>query len=293
MAIEDKIKCYRDKINDMLKFYMKGKDSKVDKIYEVAKYSLISGGKRIRPVLMLLVGEMFGVSKDKLMPFACALEMIHTYSLIHDDLPAMDNDDYRRGHLTNHKVYGEAMAILSGDALLNKAYEIMLDESLNGGRESILAAKEIANSAGMDGMIGGQVKDLEIVGKVVSADELEYVHKLKTGCLIKASVMAAAHLANATHEEKSSLDRFSQKLGLAFQIKDDILDVIGDKKSLGKSVGKDKEESKTTYVSVYGLNQAMLYLEDTTNDAIASLRIFGDEAKDLVAMAEYLLNRKY
>lgn len=296
MTIEEKICYFRDKINDRLSSYMRDESS----IYDAARYSLLSGGKRIRPILAILSGKVFEVSEESIIPFACALEMIHTYSLIHDDLPAMDNDDYRRGRLTNHKVYGEAMAILAGDALLNKAYEVMLDEIAirTHDKDACLnVAKDIARGAGIDGMIAGQVMDLTMTSREDSdgldKEMLDGVHKLKTGCLIKASVMIGAHLGYAKDEERQALLDFSNKLGLAFQIKDDILDVIGSKESLGKSVGKDEKYNKLTYVSVYGLDGAVACLENVTKEAIEALDVFGNRAQDLVAMAEYLLNRTY
>lgn len=296
MTIEEKICYYRDEINDRLSSYMKDKSS----IYDAARYSLLSGGKRIRPILAILSGEVFEVSKESIMPFACALEMIHTYSLIHDDLPAMDNDDYRRGRLTNHKVYGEAMAILAGDALLNKAYEVMLDEIVVRTKDKdvcLNVARDIARGAGIDGMIAGQVMDLAMTTKeesgIQNKEMLDSIHKLKTGCLIKASVMMGAHLGYARDEERQALLDFSNKLGLAFQIKDDVLDVIGSKESLGKSVGKDEKYNKLTYVSVYGLDGAVAGLENVTKEAIEALDVFGNRAQDLVAMAKYLLKRTY
>lgn len=297
MTIEEKIGYYRDKVNDSLGKYMNGDGS----IYDAARYSLLSGGKRIRPILALLSGKVFKVSEDSIMPFACALEMIHTYSLIHDDLPSMDNDTYRRGRLTNHKVYGEAMAILAGDALLNKAYEIMINEivaRVDDMSECLSVAKDIARGAGIEGMIAGQVMDLEMSFSEQLKDEknqekLCRMHTLKTGCLINASVMMGAHLGGARDVEKQALFNFSNKLGLAFQIKDDILDVTGSRESLGKSIGKDEKEHKLTYVSVYGLDKATAYLEEITKEAIVALDVFGDRSSDLVSMAKYLLERTY
>lgn len=297
MALEDKIVYYRDKVNDRLCSYMQGDSS----VYDAARYSLLSGGKRIRPVLALLSGEVFGVSEERIIPFACALEMIHTYSLIHDDLPAMDNDDYRRGRLSNHKVYGEAMAILAGDALLNRAYEIMLNEMViraDDRIECLSVVMDIAKGAGIEGMIAGQAMDMEMSFKdqslgMLSEENLYSVHTLKTGCLINASVMIGARLGNAVDVERQALFDFSNKLGLAFQIKDDILDVTGSKESLGKSVGKDYKYHKLTYVSVYGLDKAIANLNETTKEAIMALDVFGDRASDLVSVAEYLLKRTH
>ena len=197
-------------------------------VYDAMRYSLLAGGKRLRPVLMLAVCEMLGGKAEDVVPYACAIEMIHTYSLIHDDLPAMDNDDYRRGRLTNHKVYGEAIAILAGDGLLNLAFETMLMHAENYGsdlKRHVQAMKIIANASGVSGMIGGQVVDIEAEGRDISTELLEYLHRHKTGALIKAPVIAAAVLCGADETSVKCLESYAEKIGLAFQIKDDILDV--------------------------------------------------------------------
>jgi geranylgeranyl diphosphate synthase, type II len=281
-------------INSALDVYVFEKDSLERTIYRAMRYSLTAGGKRLRPVLALAVCDIFEGDINEVMPYACAIEMIHTYSLIHDDLPAMDNDDYRRGRLTNHKVFGDAIAILAGDALLNYAFEIMLNfslENIGAAQNKMKAMQIIAKASGVSGMIGGQVVDIEAEGKIISGSELQYMHKCKTGALIKAPVMASAVLNNATKSESDALEVFSENLGLAFQIKDDILDVEGNSDVMGKPAGSDAENKKSTFVTLYGLNESKKLLKDTTNIAINSLDIFGEKAGFLKKLSEYLLVR--
>ncbi|MCX8129031.1 MAG: polyprenyl synthetase family protein [Clostridia bacterium] len=263
-------------------------------IYEAMKYSLLAGGKRLRPVLALAVCELLDGKMENVLPFACAVEMIHTYSLIHDDLPAMDNDEYRRGRLTNHKVFGEAAAILAGDALLNYAFELMTESPSKD--ENILYAKIkamniIAKSSGSSGMIGGQVVDLESEGKSIGADTLEYMHRCKTGALIKAPVIASAILCNADKSEMDSLEKYAEHIGLAFQIKDDILDVEGDFNAMGKEAGSDMQNQKSTFITIYGLDESKRMLQRITDEAIESISIFGEKAIYLKQLAKYLISR--
>ncbi len=296
MNFEEKFELYRSYINKNLENYLKDEECAENKIYKAVRYSLLSNGKRIRPILMLATGDIFGVKKEDIMPFACALEMIHTYSLIHDDLPAMDNDDYRRGKLTNHKVNGEAMAILSGDALLNSAVELMLSEVINKMPDNytrLLAMNYIMNASGIKGMIAGQVLDIEFSDKNISLAMLEYMHSRKTGCLINASIMAGAYLGKAKSQEMDSLNKFSRNLGMAFQIKDDILDVVGSREEIGKSVGSDANNRKSTFVSVLGLEKSEMILKERTKDAIKNLDMFENRAEFLKEMARYLLKRTH
>ena len=296
MTFEEKLEFYTSYINKNLDGYIKDLDCVENTIYKAVRYSLLSNGKRIRPILALATGEMFEAKKEDVLPFACAIEMIHTYSLIHDDLPAMDNDDYRRGRLTNHKVYGEGIAVLAGDALLNSAFELMSNQIINkipDNYRELLAMNYIVNSSGINGMIAGQVIDIESQGKDISLAMLEYMHKKKTGCLISASILAGAHIGKANSEEIESLNKFSQNLGIAFQIKDDILDVIGNKEKMGKDTGKDKENNKATFVSVLGLEKSISALKQTTKEAIRNLDIFGKRAEFLVDMSNYLLKRTF
>ncbi|HEX9061700.1 MAG TPA: farnesyl diphosphate synthase, partial [Clostridia bacterium] len=233
---------------------------------------------------------------EDILPFACAVEMIHTYSLIHDDLPAMDNDDYRRGRLTNHKVYGEAIAILAGDALLNLAFETMINHiarKTSNILSGVKAMQVISDASGAAGMIGGQVVDLENEDKEISGDLLRYMHSRKTGALIKAPVMAAAIVCNANPEQMEYLKVFSEKIGLSFQIKDDILDIEGDFDTLGKSIGSDIANNKSTFVSLYGLNESKALLRSTTQEGINAIESFGEKAEFLKELAEYLINRSH
>lgn len=277
-------------IDENLEKYTDKKDNAQSKIYEAMNYSLMAGGKRLRPVIMLLSTEMCGGAEEKVLPVACALEMIHTYSLIHDDLPAMDNDDLRRGKPTNHIVYGEAMAILAGDALLNKAMETALVS--NAEPEVLLkAVKVLFNSSGTEGMIGGQVIDIK--NSVMTEDELLNLHLLKTGAIIRSAGVVGAILAGASEEEITAVDNFCMNLGIAFQIQDDILDVKGSEETLGKPVGSDKDNNKTTYVTLFGIEKSEALVEEYTKKAIkAIVDCFGEKSKNLVDLAEYLINRK-
>lgn len=261
---------------------------------KAALYSLLGGGKRIRPVLLLAVSDMLGARQDEAMPFACALEMIHTYSLIHDDLPCMDDDDLRRGRPTCHKAFGEAMAVLAGDALLNRAFEVMLEAANPNRPGTIEAARVIARAAGSQGMIGGQALDLEAEGRMISLGELRTLHRMKTGALLKAPVLAAAALAGTSAAIAGQLAGYAEAIGLAFQIQDDILDATSDSKTLGKSTGKDERDSKPTYASIFGLEAARGYLDEAIRDARAALEnllITGIDTGFLQDLTDFLLVR--
>ena len=265
-------------------------------IFESMEYSLFAGGKRLRPILLLAACEFVGGDKTMAMPYACALEMIHTYSLIHDDLPAMDNDDYRRGKLTNHKVYGEGMAILAGDGLLNLAYETMLNttKDVTGVPERrIQAMAEIAQASGVHGMIGGQVVDLLSENKKIDGDTLYFIHFHKTAALIIASIRAGAILGGASEKELSALTRYGECIGFGFQITDDILDLVGDEKKLGKKVGSDLQNQKSTYPSLYGLEASKSKVVALLNDSIEALEPFGPRAQFLLELADYLVKREF
>ena len=262
-------------------------------IYKAMNYSLLSGGKRLRPVLLIGAYEIFRDDIHKALPFACAIEMIHTYSLIHDDLPAMDNDDYRRGKLSNHKKFGEANAILAGDALLNKAFETGLEAAINSNSENALKAlKIIAESSGTEGMIGGQVTDMGGAANISSIEDLKYMYSLKTGAIIKSSVKAGAILAGASQEETKALEIYAEKIGIAFQIEDDILDIVSTREKLGKSIGSDASNNKTTYLTFKGMEEARNDVESLTTEAVESLSIFGDMAEHLIELAKYLTSRE-
>lgn len=256
-------------------------------------YSLEAGGKRIRPVLLLNTYALYKEDYKKAMPIAAAIEMIHTYSLIHDDLPAMDNDDLRRGKPTNHKIFGEAIAILAGDALLNEAMNIMFEYSLKNGENALKACYTIAKAAGVDGMIGGQVVDILSEDKSISPDELYYMHKKKTGALIKASILAGAILGSATSTDIELLGEYGDNLGLAFQIKDDILDVEGDTTTLGKKTKSDEDNHKTTFVKVYGIDKCNELCTEMTNKCFDILNKIKKNTDNLKEITMFLLNRNY
>lgn len=264
----------------------------ISKIDDAMAYSLLAGGKRIRPVLLMATAEALGVKGYNYLPVACGLEMIHTYSLIHDDLPCMDDDDYRRGRLTNHKVFGEAMAVLAGDGLLTLAFEVMLEQKNVDPRVLIETVREMAMCAGNFGMVGGQGLDLENEGKSISAEELRKMHAGKTGALFIAAVRGGAHLAGANEQELLALTKFADLLGLAFQITDDILDVEGTTEDLGKPVGSDEKNHKSTYVSLYGLEAAKALAEKTVAEALECLEMFGENAEALREITRLMCSRK-
>lgn len=245
------------------------------KLEESMQYSLDAGGKRIRPVLVLLTLEVLNENYKKGLQTALALEMIHTYSLIHDDLPAMDNDDFRRGKLTNHKVYGEWKAILAGDALLTKAFELIANDKNLEAETKVKVISRLAHDSGNLGMVGGQTLDMDSENTPIELHTLEQIHKAKTGALLKFSILSAADIANVNDETLNTLDCFSEHLGLMFQIKDDLLDVYGDEKKLGKKVGSDVENHKSTYVSLLGKSgseEKLKYHKDAAIDAINQLK---------------------
>lgn len=256
-------------------------------LIEAIKYSVKAGGKRIRPVLMIETAKLLGVSVEDIMPFAISIELIHTYSLIHDDLPAMDNDDYRRGKLTNHKVYGEAMAILAGDALLNLAYETMLRASLSINKMN--ATRLISRFAGYTGMIGGQATDVRYEGKPLDEEVLKFIHANKTGKLLTASVLAPSCIAGDAYID--NLRQYGENLGMLFQVTDDILDATSTTDVLGKTVLKDAKSNKLTFVSIYGVEKAKQLAVNYYNNAINSIKnVSGNDF--LLGLAEYVLQRK-
>lgn len=283
----------RESLNDYLKNYFNDKGNYNKIIYDSASYSLNIGGKRIRPILMILSYSMYKNNWKNILPVAAAMEMIHTYSLIHDDLPAMDNDDLRRGMPTNHKKYGEAIAILAGDTLLNEAMSLMMSFALKNGENALKAAIEIAEAAGPEGMIGGQVVDIVSEGKKVSKDVLNYMHLKKTGELIRASVVVGAMLAGANEDDKNKLNEFGQKLGLVFQIKDDILDVEGNVNKLGKNTLSDENNDKTNFISLYGLEYCKIECKKLTENCIDILKTLSVDASDLIKLTYELLDREY
>lgn len=286
---------YVEMVNEYLVDYLPRIDSKSSTLYDSMKYSLTAGGKRLRSVLVLAACEFAGGKAQAALPYACAMEYIHTYSLIHDDLPAMDNDDLRRGRPTNHIVYGDGMAILAGDGLLNSAYEVMNKDllmyldNLDELKKRINASYTISKAAGVRGMVAGQVSDIEAENKPCSNEMLEYIHLNKTGALITASIRAGLYLGGADEEMMSNMTEYAENMGLAYQIADDILDVIGSEEELGKKTGADQLMEKTTYVTLNGLETSKAKLRELTQKAVDAIADYYDNAeffRDLVLMLE-------
>jgi len=267
-------------------------------LHKAIQYSLLAGGKRIRPILSMAAFEAIGGRGDKILPFACALEMIHTYSLIHDDLPALDNDDYRRGKPTCHKVFGESIGILAGDALLTEAFKLMTDRaiqefSIRDGGSILDVINEVAQAAGMSGMVGGQVLDIESEGKEVDFPTLQYIHTHKTGALILVSVRVGAKLGGASEETLKALTHYGERIGLAFQIADDILNVEGKAALLGKKTGSDLSRGKATYPVLLGLEESKRRAKELVELAVKAIESFGPEAEPLREIAWFILSREY
>ena len=280
---------YREKIETALGALIPADRSVV---CDAMQYSLCAGGKRIRPALVLEFCRVCGGVPETALPYACALEMIHTYSLIHDDLPCMDDDDLRRGRPSCHKQFGEANALLAGDALLTHAFYVLLGASLPA-EHNVRAGRLLAQLAGFDGMIGGQVMDLENETRQIDADRLQKTDACKTGALIQAACRLGCIAAGADETKEQAAALYAQKIGLAFQIVDDILDVTADEQQLGKPVGSDDAQGKQTYVTLYGLRKAKDTAAALTEEAKAALRVFGGEAENLLALADNLLERKF
>src|SRR5216683_903261 len=258
-------------VNEWLDRFVPSETTPPEELHRAMRYSLLAGGKRLRPVLTLATGEALGADTDDLMPAACAIEMIHTYSLIHDDLPAMDNDDLRRGRPTCHKVFGEAVAILAGDALLTQAFRVLASDAPNRNAErQVRVIREVATAAGtVDALIGGQMADIESEGKKVDATMLEYIHRSKTGAMITASVVVGGLIVGANEDQIDKLRKYGQRIGLAFQIADDILDVTSTSEQLGKTPGKDQAANKATYPAVHGIEASELRARELVDEAVA------------------------
>jgi geranylgeranyl diphosphate synthase, type II len=262
-------------------------------IHEAMRYSTFAGGKRLRPALVITTGEVFGAPENALLPAACALEMIHTYSLIHDDLPAMDNDDLRRGRPTNHKVYGEAMAILAGDALLTQAFITLTNLEGVSAETKVRLIAEVAQAAGtVNALIGGQVLDIQNEGRSVTAEELDAIHRAKTGALIRCCVRVGAIIGGASESELEQLTQYAEKAGLAFQVADDVLDATATSEELGKTAGKDEAAQKATYVSLYGIETARQRAAQLCQEAISAVQSIGRETTQLEAIAQFIIERK-
>lgn len=288
---------YREFVEEHLTDFLPEIDHKSITLYESMKYSLTAGGKRIRPCLLLAACEFAGGDIYSALPYACALEYIHTYSLIHDDLPAMDNDDYRRGKLTNHKVFGDAIAVLAGDGLLNTAFEAMGKDMLlyfddaDMLKRRIRASYEISKGAGVKGMVAGQVADVESENKSISIEMLEYIHLNKTGALIRAAILAGAYIGGAKQEMIKDLEKYAENLGLLFQVTDDILDVTGTSEEMGKTIGKDAQQHKSTYVTIFGLEEAKNKANELAESAKAALAKYYDNAEIFNQLVDDILVR--
>ena len=263
-----------------------------EKLRESMAYSLMAGGKRMRPILLMAAADAVGADGKRFLSVACALEMIHTYSLIHDDLPAMDNDDYRRGRLTNHKVYGDGIAILAGDALLTLAFSVILRQKDVPSERLLCVVDEISRAAGAEGMVGGQVLDLRAENQNISIQDLRRIHMGKTGALFRAALRSGAILGGASAQQLDALTLYAEHFGLTFQITDDILDVVGNAAMIGKPVGSDEKNHKSTYVTLTSLDQARELAQSAAAEAVGALRSFGDEASFLRQLVIHLVARE-
>ena len=294
MEFKEELRKYQNEIEEELQKYIR-KDACPERgLNESIEYSLMAGGKRLRPILILATYKLFRQDTEKCMPFATAIEMIHNFSLIHDDLPGIDNDDFRHGKLTNHKKFNEATAILAGDALLNQAYMLISNNLIDTENTDELKLKiQVFNeiSVAIDRMIAGEYVDTEFEGKDISLKYLEYNYNNKTGALLKLCVRTGAILANAPNEDLNKLTNYAEKIGLAFQIKDDILSVEGNELITGKPVGNDEARGKCTYISKYGLEEAKNVLKELINDAVEITESYGEKAEFLKELALYIMNR--
>jgi len=282
-------------IDEALERYLPGEDNYPPVIFKAVRYSLFAGGKRMRPILCMASAEAVGSNVESILPVACSLELIHTYSLIHDDLPAIDDDDYRRGRLTSHKVFGEDIAILAGDALLTEAFRLMSERTLMDKipPEKLLAViHDVAEAAGYFGMVGGQVVDVQSEGKEVDSEVLNYIHTRKTGAMITVAVKAGALLSNAGEVELNALISYGRHVGLAFQIADDILNVEGDKVLLGKGTGSDAKRGKVTYPALMGLDASRKKATDLVESALSAIKNFDHRAEPLRMIAGYIVERR-
>ena len=293
MNLKSYLQSRQQMIDRALDGYLPKENVRPATIHKAMRYSLFAGGKRLRPILTLATAEACGGKIGNALPLACAMECIHTYSLVHDDLPSMDNDDFRRGRPTCHKVFGEGIAVLAGDALLTIAFEIVSHATPPHRYEPFTLLREVAVAAGSRKLIAGQVADLEAEGKKVGFDDLRYIHQNKTAAILTASLCLGAMSANATAKELGAIAKFGRALGLAFQVIDDILDVTQTSEKLGKSAGKDVAAHKATYPALIGLEKSRGEAKKLTKQAHDALSIFGKRADTLHALANYLLEREY
>jgi len=295
MNHNERFSTYQKTINAYLDKLVPEKGCLYDSIFKAMRYSLLDAGKRIRPILVLEFARLCGVAEEQALPYACALEMIHTYSLIHDDLPCMDDDDLRRGRPTSHIIFGEATATLAGDALLNKAFEVVSNAAVNGtvpAENALRAIKALSDASGADGMIGGQIIDMEGESRTLSIDELRTLHRLKTGALIRAGAEIPCMLAGALEAQYRAAIAYTEAIGLAFQMQDDILDVEGDAALLGKATGADAACGKSTFVNLLGLERCKEMVMELTQNAIDALDVF-DDPDFLIWLAELLSKRNH
>lgn len=294
MGVYDEIKERAERIDGIVAGYLPKAEGFPRTVCEAMSYSVEAGGKRLRPMLMEETYKLFGGSSDVIRPFMAAIEMIHTYSLIHDDLPALDNDDYRRGRQTSHVVFGEAMAILAGDALLGYAYETACKafDMDDDARKVASALKILARKPGVYGMLGGQVVDVEMTGRLLTREQLEYVYENKTGALIEASMMIGAVLAGAGDDQVAAVEKIASDIGMAFQVQDDILDVCGDSQVLGKPTLSDEENGKVTYVTIYGVDRSRQYVRELSERAVRELEEIDGDSEFLKELVIWLINRQ-
>jgi len=292
MKLPDFYEADRAAIETALDQHLPPESTRPESIHRAMRYSVSAGGKRVRPVLCVETARMFTENLDGAVQVGCALEFIHTYSLIHDDLPALDNDDLRRGKPTSHKVFGEAIAILAGDALLTLAFQTLANASIESSRR-VRATSEIAVAAGtVNGMVGGQVADIEAGGKSVTAETLEYIHRSKTAALIRASIVGGAIAGGAADADVERLRRFGDTIGWAFQVVDDLLDVEESSAALGKTAGKDQAQAKATYPALYGIEKSRMIAAELEAKALAELATYGDRSARLRQLAEFLVERR-
>ncbi len=293
-TVEEYLKARKNIVDDALDRYLPGEDNFPGVIFKSVRYSIFAGGKRIRPILCMASAEAVGEDRETVLHVACALEMIHTYSLIHDDLPVMDDDDYRRGKLTNHKVFGEDIAVLAGDALLTEAFRLMSKRELAGNIPAdrfLTVINEISEAAGFLGMVGGQVVDVRSEGKEIDEKTLNYIHTHKTGALILASVRAGAIIAGAGEYELAALSEYGRHAGLAFQIADDILDIEGERELLGKNIGSDKSRGKATFPAFFGLEESRRMACELIDKALSDITMLDGKAEPLRMIARYIIER--
>ena len=296
MDIQEYLEQQRQRVDGYLEKSLPPPSAEPQRLYEAMRYSLLGGGKRIRPILTIASAQALGFDRDEVLPFAAALEYVHTYSLIHDDLPAMDDDDYRRGRQTNHKVYGEGMAILTGDALLTMAFELCSNDIPDDGIQpdrKLQIVRELAMGSGHDGMVGGQVMDIQAENQEISLEHLQQIHACKTGRLIRAAVRIGGLIGGGSPQQLEQLSSYAEDIGLAFQIADDVLNMVGTREELGKDAGTDERRGKQTYPSFYGVDGARRLGEECIRRAIDHLQSFDPQADPLRHIASYIIARRH